>query len=186
MRGEAPMTVRLREIPPEGLRLAFDLSGAWSEEVLAATDARLDAARLRANLVLNRSHHDVIAQGTLSGVLEVPCARCTAPARLAVDSPFHVTFVPAATEEDSSSEEIRLEESELDVATYADDMVDLAETLREQVLLALPIAQLCREDCRGLCPRCGTDLNVGACECPPQPEDERWAALRNVKPSKEL
>ena len=69
--------------------------------------------------------------------------------------------------------------------------IDLEQSLREQLILSLPYAPLCKENCRGLCSRCGADLNAGDCKCPPEPKDspqsdapvvdKRWAALKNVK-----
>jgi uncharacterized protein len=57
------------------------------------------------------------------------------------------------------------------------DHIDLEPLARETVVLALPLAPLCRPDCSGLCPSCGADLNAGACACPPADADPRWAAL---------
>jgi uncharacterized protein len=53
--------------------------------------------------------------------------------------------------------------------------------LREQFYLALPMKPLCREDCKGLCPQCGTNLNTGSCECGPALEDPRLAPLKQLK-----
>ncbi len=61
------------------------------------------------------------------------------------------------------------------------DQIDLGEVVREAVLLELPIAPLCREDCAGLCPTCGTDLNAGPCGCDDVPADPRWAALGDLR-----
>src|SRR2546422_132133 len=60
---------------------------------------------------------------------------------------------------------------------YQDDVVVLDDLVRQEVILAVPFSPQCRADCRGLCPQCGQDLNVGACACAPPP-DPRWAALR--------
>ena len=57
------------------------------------------------------------------------------------------------------------------------DRVDLEPLARESLILDLPLAPLCRDDCRGLCPTCGADLNQGACDCPVETVDPRWAAL---------
>ncbi len=57
------------------------------------------------------------------------------------------------------------------------DQVDLELVSREAILLDLPLAPLCREDCAGLCPTCGIDLNEGACDCAPSTADPRWSAL---------
>jgi uncharacterized protein len=60
-----------------------------------------------------------------------------------------------------------------------DHDLDLRPAMREQWLLAVPALVTCREDCKGLCPRCGADLNQGACDCAP-PTDPRWDALRTT------
>jgi uncharacterized protein len=57
------------------------------------------------------------------------------------------------------------------------DRVDLEPLARESLILDLPLVPLCREDCRGLCPTCGKDLNEGHCGCLPAAADVRWAAL---------
>jgi len=60
---------------------------------------------------------------------------------------------------------------------YQDDVVVLDDLVRQEAILAVPFSPQCRADCRGLCPQCGQDLNVGTCACAPPP-DPRWAALR--------
>jgi uncharacterized protein len=61
--------------------------------------------------------------------------------------------------------------------------LDLGETIREAVILEIPQVVLCRPDCRGLCPGCGSDLNEGACKCTPEGGDPRWDALKHLKDS---
>jgi len=64
---------------------------------------------------------------------------------------------------------------------YQGDQVDLAPMLREHVILAAPMQPLCREDCAGLCPRCGKDLNEGPCQCPAEPAQTAFRIIRNMK-----
>ena len=59
--------------------------------------------------------------------------------------------------------------------------INLATIVREQVLLALPMSVVCKEDCRGLCPICGQDQNQSACDCERHVPDPRFAALKNIK-----
>jgi uncharacterized protein len=61
------------------------------------------------------------------------------------------------------------------------DELDLTDAVREHVVLETPALALCREDCRGLCPSCGADLNEGPCDCAPQAAPTAWDALKNVK-----
>ena len=60
---------------------------------------------------------------------------------------------------------------------YRGEVVVLDDLIRQEVILAVPFSPQCKADCRGLCPQCGTDLNLGACGCAPPP-DPRWKALR--------
>ncbi len=61
------------------------------------------------------------------------------------------------------------------------DQIDLAPAIREYLLLELPDDPLCRDDCAGICPVCGTDRNQGSCDCDTTVRDERWAALDDLR-----
>jgi uncharacterized protein len=73
-----------------------------------------------------------------------------------------------------------MQDEDVDISYYRDDRIDLNELLREQFYLALPMKPLCRDDCKGLCPQCGTNLNTGACSCATQWEDPRLAPLKGL------
>ena len=64
---------------------------------------------------------------------------------------------------------------------YDDELLSVAPIAEERIQMAIPMKPLCREDCRGLCPQCGQDLNVTACGCVVETEDPRWEALRVLK-----
>ena len=71
--------------------------------------------------------------------------------------------------------------SDPDAYPITGEQLDLLEMARENVLLAVPLAPLCRADCRGLCPQCGTDLQVETCSCTRAERDDRWAALDSLR-----
>lgn len=75
---------------------------------------------------------------------------------------------------------LELSDEELDLYSYEGESIDLEPLLREQLILAVPFAPLCREECKGLCPQCGIDRNQERCTCTP-PIDPRLAALRDIK-----
>jgi uncharacterized protein len=81
----------------------------------------------------------------------------------------------------STEDEREVAEEDLDTSYYRDDQIDLNELLREQFYLALPMKPLCRDDCAGLCSQCGTNLNIGTCQCSSQWEDPRLAPLKELK-----
>jgi uncharacterized protein len=185
-RRESPFVVRLRDIPPEGWREVLDLSDEWGAQALSGELLKWVASGLRAEVSLHKSQREVIARGRLSGRLATDCSRCTVPTEVKLGVAFDLTFVPAKEDEEQHAEEHEMEAGEAETVGYTDEQIDLEPTLREQLILALPYAPLCREDCKGLCARCGKDLNEGPCSCPaeatePEVKPDRWAALRDIK-----
>jgi uncharacterized protein len=138
----------------------------------------------RADLV--EEHHgkhevvrDIRLKGRLETALEVACARCLDPVVVPVKRSFDLLYRPLGT--DAGHEELSITDAEAEIGYYQGDGVLLEDTLREQVLLAVPLKTICRDDCKGLCPQCGKNLNEGACSCEDEEEDPRWAALKEIK-----
>jgi uncharacterized protein len=174
----SPTAISLREIPPEGLHVEYDLPGSFVADALEGTEVDAAASEIHAALDLYRTGHEVVVRGNLGGALTTVCSRCAGVATVALEAPIQVVFLPRGTESPEGEDD---GPDQPDVLHYDEDQIDVAETLREELLLALPIAPLCQEACKGLCARCGKDLNDGPCECPEEPKDDRWSALRNVK-----
>jgi uncharacterized protein len=121
--------------------------------------------------------------GTVATELELPCSRCLELLRLPIAAPFDLRYLPAS--EASTDVEREVGREDLETSYYRNDEIDLNELLREQFYLALPMKPLCRDDCRGLCTQCGTNLNTGTCDCAPVWEDPRLAALKGLGRSRE-
>jgi uncharacterized protein len=117
--------------------------------------------------------------GTVTTMLELPCSRCLEPFALPVDASFDLRYQPHT--ENKGEGESEVEEDDLTTAFYENDEIDLGQLMREQFYLALPMKPLCRDDCKGLCPVCGTNLNAGACSCDRVWEDPRLAALKELR-----
>ena len=96
----------------------------------------------------------LLATGTVEGAWEGPCRRCLQAGRRARCRPTSRSCSRPTT---ATARRYRL----------GHDFIDLEPLAREALVLDLPLAPLCREDCRGLCPTCGADLNQGDCDCPP-------------------
>ena len=111
--------------------------------------------------------------------LELSCSRCLESYRFPIDAAFDQRYLPSS--EASTEAEREIEEDDLETSYYSDEQIDLNVLMREQFYLALPMKPLCREDCKGLCPQCGTNLNTGRCDCAPVWEDPRLAALKALK-----
>ena len=114
--------------------------------------------------------------GRARTTLEVPCSRCLEPYRIPIDAAFDLSYVPQA--DNTGAGEHEIQDDDLSTAYYRGDAIDLGELLREQLYLALPMKPLCSEDCKGLCPQCGTNLNRETCDCSPTWEDPRLAGLK--------
>jgi uncharacterized protein len=134
----------------------------------------------RATLIEEHHHHDVIKDirlvGTLSTSLDVICARCLEPVVRELSKSFDLLYRPQGS--DATREEISVTQAEAEIGYYRGEGLLLEDALREQVLLSLPIRTICREECKGLCPQCGRNLNEAACDCAEQTADPRWDALR--------
>lgn len=116
--------------------------------------------------------------GRVTAELELDCSRCLEPYRLPVDMTFDHRYLPQS--EAAADGEREVEEDDMETSYYQDDQIDLAELVREQFYLALPMKPLCADDCKGLCPQCGTNLNLARCGCAQEWEDPRLAALKSI------
>jgi uncharacterized protein len=115
-------------------------------------------------------------RGKLAGAVEIECARCLEPVARPLAVEFDDAFVEAANE--PAADEV--EADDLDESIAIDGRIDLNEVVREQIILALPEQAFCREDCKGLCVKCGGNLNLINCSCTDDEIDPRWAALKNL------
>ena len=118
-------------------------------------------------------------RGSVKVPLEIDCTRCLTPIRRELDVVFEIDFV--GREFLPETKETHLESNDLDTDVLESDQIDLKEIAREQILLNLPETTLCRDECKGICPSCGKDLNEGECRCGEDDIDPRWAALKNLK-----
>lgn len=121
----------------------------------------------------------VETQGQISAKAEMECTRCLQPFEKDFEIPFKASFI--APEHFTEEKEAELNESDLDVSVYEDDKIDLTELVREQIILNLPEQIFCRNDCKGLCAKCGENRNLIDCKCEEKEIDPRWAALRELK-----
>ena len=138
----------------------------------------------RAQLV--EEHHgkydvipDIRLQGGLTTSLELSCARCLDAVVQNVARVFELLYRPQGT--DAGHEELSITAAEAEVGYYKGEGLLLEDVLREQVLLAVPIKVICRDECKGLCPTCGVNRNVESCSCAPPLGDPRWSALKDIR-----
>lgn len=122
---------------------------------------------------------DIRLNGTLSTRVESACARCLEPVVQDVAHKFDLLYRPLGA--DAGREELSVTAAEAEVSYYQGEGLRLEDVLQEQVLLALPLKAICRDDCQGLCPHCGQNLNLQQCGCAEPLEDPRWSALKDIR-----
>jgi uncharacterized protein len=111
--------------------------------------------------------------------LRLACSRCLIEFQTVIDSPFTIFYIRAAGV--PLDEDVELADEDLISATYDGDEIDFTQEIAEQILLAIPFKPLCSEDCRGLCPTCGAELNVAECACGQTHVNFKFTALKNLK-----
>jgi DUF177 domain-containing protein len=176
------ITIRELELHPVDYKEEFAPGAIDLGTELRQVDGLQTAGRVQ----LVEEHHgkrekikDIRVNGDLSARVEAACARCLEPVIQNVSRKFDLLYRPLGT--DAGPDERSVAAAESEVSYYQGDGILLEDMVREQVLLAVPLKMLCREDCQGLCPQCGKNLNSGSCSCAEPVEDVRWAALKDIR-----
>jgi uncharacterized protein len=147
-----------------------------SEELLL-DDATIPSGSVRFLGTVGRTERGVVIAGTIEAILAVGCARCLEDVLVSVNQQFEDVFVAPVAE---SEAEIEVSGNLLDESPVEGDFIDVAEVVREQLILSLPVQAFCNEACKGLCPECGGNRNLIDCSCSQGVFDPRWAALKNL------
>ena len=164
--------IPISEIPEEGLPLSYSEDPAELE--FAVPGARF-LQPIAVDLLLVKAAQVISATGRIKASVTCECVRCLSQFLVPLDIPVATQFLPALPPLPLG--EHQMPPAEAEDYYYQDGVVVLDDLVRQEVILAVPFSPQCHADCRGLCPQCGQDLNVGTCACAPPP-DPRWAALR--------
>jgi uncharacterized protein len=151
------MRFKINEIGDEGLALDVSITAEWLAAACPDLDARPGMAGLSLRGALTCSGDDYLLRADLRGVLEMACGRCLEPARLPIDVPMMMTFV--------SGDDADGEDQGPDVVVFPGGEIDISDEVRDEIVLAIPLGPVCSETCRGLCPVCGGNRNLTACDC---------------------
>ena len=168
------MLVERSRIPPEGLDLLVKEEPRWE----GVEGLWTSLGPVEASFHLERKGGGILATGAFATTASVLCSRCSEPVSVQVSDQFEVLYMSPPGP--SRGEDVKVTAEEMDVEFLKDDRLDLSWLLRENVLLNLPTQPLCRADCRGLCPRCGVDLNETSCQCETPEPDPRLRPLQHL------
>jgi len=175
------LTQKLDEIPEEGLELR------WDEEVSSLSTylkglSNIDfdfETPLQSEVKIKRAGRSILIAGKLQTTLRLQCVRCLKDFSYPLSSTFELTLHPV--KEAPSEEETELGSEEMESSFFEGGEIHLSEIACEQIFLEIPYQPLCQQECKGLCPVCGKDLNLSSCECVKEEWTSGFSALKNLK-----
>lgn len=184
------MEILIEDITEDGLEIEASEADPWFNgtvhEALGQAFEAGDHAKVKVSI--DRVDGNVNIDGTIEIASHPVCDRCGSQYLLSETIPFHTVLAPLyenkRQQELENEAEVELVKEDLEFGFYEGDRFDLSEVVREQIVLAEPMKHLCKEDCKGLCDRCGKNLNEGPCNCNEQHKGTSFAALKDVRVAK--
>lgn len=175
------MRIRVDEIPDAGRTLHLH----WDHSRLAPFIPEDDPCELRllrpvqVELELQKHPDHVRILGEIRGDLQMSCHRCLTSFEYPLHESVDVFLIPES--QAPQEEETELETEDLDYEFFDGEIIEIDQLIAEQIFLGLPYKILCSEACRGICPRCGVNLNDEACRCGADGEKSPFAVLSNLR-----
>lgn len=175
--------IALNEIPSQGWKLTVSDEAVWQRPL---EEFRLSCRIVEpvvAEVFILPQQEGCLLRGVITGAVCMPCNRCMEETLVVLNQNFDEFEEYPHPHESEPKEEIPSELLEKCVVSMegGGPFLDLASLLWEEFALALPVKPLCREDCMGICPVCGKNLNEGVCQCSRDGGDPRLVALRQFK-----
>lgn len=184
--------ILIEDIPEKGLSLEASEGDAWFRDVIvdALGESFAEGDVAKAHVSITRFEGNVNVDGEVAFSAHPSCDRCLEPYLVDKKLKFHTVLAPLyesarhqAKEEDA---DVELVKEDLEFQFYEGDRFDLAEVIREQIVLDEPMKHVCREECQGLCQSCGKNLNLGPCGCGEESVHSAFAALKGIRVSSKL
>jgi uncharacterized protein len=162
---------------PVGTRMDVELD---NDDALELKDQEAElAGPVTGHVRLHRTNQGIYADGMVAVPVHLQCTRCLKDFTTTVTFPLREEFYPTI-DVNTGLPVTEPHDPDTEFPIDRHHEIDLREAIRQNLVLDLPIRTLCREDCAGLCPQCGKDLNEGPCDCQTEQPDERFSALRQL------
>ncbi len=168
-------TILVEDIPEDGLFKTYDDMPGLLDDVEDCTAVKPITGKAE----LHKMNKGVYVTGEVSTTLGLRCHRCLGGYQTAVKSEFSYVLLTRSAHD--LKEQIELKTEDMETSYFDGVEVPLSEFFREQILLQLPMKHLCKQDCKGLCPLCGADLNKEKCRCLPKEVDSPFAVLKKLQ-----
>lgn len=166
------MKILIEDIPDEGIEVEVN-------EVVDVGEIMLKAP-VKGALSIKKIGDEVLIEGNMEAIAEFECSRCLKKYSTDVKLDIQTTYRPLKELDGEGTHEIK--EDELEIGFYSDNELDILDVAREQILLNMPIKLLCDDACKGICQKCGKDLNLSSCNCSAEVADPRFEVLKKVFP----
>lgn len=192
------MKLVVAQISPEGQNIELSPKLDWVRKMVheALFDEKPVEKSIRGSIEIGRIDDQLHLEGNIYIDLHPVCDRCLDPFLYQLHVPIKMNLAPLHDskeeksrkrffrgEQNQQEDEIELSKADLEFSFYKGSEIDLQEILKEHMVLALPLRFLCREDCKGLCPNCGTNLNQKTCTCSSRnAADSRWEIFKHLRP----
>jgi len=126
---------------------------------------------------IRRTGQRYVVEGRIKGGLILRCDRCIEAFHFDLRTEFRIFLAPHP---EIKEEEIELKEDDMSVVFVSGEEIELDEIVRSEIYLSIPMKVLCKEDCAGLCPVCGKNLNKGRCDCKKETGHPAFSKLREL------
>ncbi len=169
------MKIRVSDIKDGGTHIHEQMGPEWLEnvpELWSGDEKTRLTSNIDIDIEITKVLREITVLGNVSFSIESPCSRCLETVKLDIKPEIRLVLSP--------SDKIKDEEDEHH-ETYSGEEIDLSDYLREQIAISLPVKVICSEDCKGLCPKCGINLNKETCGCEKERVDPRFAVLKKLK-----
>ena len=147
-------------------------------EIQVDYEGLLELKNVRVELDIQMSGEEYFCQGNVMSLVKLECARCLGTFER--DLVNRTDFIISDRESYDGRAKEAIDDEDYAFFEGSDLAVDLSDIVRQAILLAISMKPLCSDDCRGLCPACGVNLNVTACQCRVEKTDARWDALKKL------
>ena len=158
------MLIDVDQLPSRGRRIRLSLPPDPEYSVLGEVSV---------DVRVTRSGQNVLIRGSVKFTQRLECSRCLKEIRKTKEERIDALYAPAV----NLQTELQLKKVDTDTLFYDGGLIDLEQPVRDAIILSIPMSPRCKPDCKGLCPRCGRDLNEEKCSCRERAVDPRWKVL---------
>lgn len=174
------ITIKIEEIPEEGLDLT------WTEDKDSISSYLKNFPNIDfefetpifSNIMVLKRNKSILLKGNVKTSLRLTCGRCLKEFSYPVSTDFDLTFF--SMKDFRFPEELELTEDDMEMNFYEGSEIHLSEIAFEQIFLEIPYQPLCNDNCKGLCPSCGQDLNISSCDCVRESFSNSFSLLKNL------